>query len=82
MGKLLAGIFGLICIIVGILVDFYMSLVWGLYGGIKLAIDNWNVDNGNVAWGIVRAMLFEVWAVPGTVVALLGLFIISLLIQD
>lgn len=82
MGKLLAGIFGLICIIVGVVVDIYMSIIWGLYGGIKLAIDNWNVNSGNVAWGIIRAMLFEVWAVPGTVVALLGLIIISLLVQD
>lgn len=63
---------GISLIVVGVILGIYVSFWVMLYGGIMQAINNWDVDNSAVVWGIIRAVFFELGGLPGTLLAVIG----------
>ena len=60
-------------IIIGIILLFWIPLVWMLYGGIMQAIENWGVNNSAVVWGVIRAVLCEAGIIPGWLFIITGI---------
>jgi len=67
-----AVIFGLLLILGGIGLVFWLGIYVMLYGGIMAAVTNWGVNNSAVVWGIIRAVFFELGMIPGFIVVLVG----------
>ncbi len=68
---------GLLVFILGMVLLLYIPLVWMLYGGITQAVENWGVNNSAVVWGVIRAVLCEVGAIPGGILVVTGLVIMK-----
>ena len=75
MGKT---IFGFILVVSGDIFALYLSLYVMLYGGIMAIVDNWDVNNSAVVWGILQAWFCAVGAIPGIVMAYVGLLIMRI----
>jgi len=67
-----AVIFGLLLILGGIGLMFWLGIYVMLYGGIMAAVTNWGVCNSAVVWGIIRTIFFEMGMIPGFIVVLVG----------
>ena len=71
-------VIGCLFIAGGLFLGIWLALYVMLYGGIMQAVDNWGVDKSAVVWGIIRAVFFEMGAIPGYLLAVIGVFIFSL----
>ena len=60
------------CLVIGLGLAAYLGIYFMLYGGIMQAINNWGINTPLVVWGIIRAVFFEIGALPGIVIAYFG----------
>lgn len=60
------------CLVIGLGLAAYLSIYFMLYGGIMQAINNLGINTPLVVWGIIRAVFFEIGALPGIVIAYFG----------
>jgi len=75
--KTLACVVGCVMIVAAVALGIWLALFVMLYGGIMQAITNWGVSNSAVVWGIIRAVFFELGAIPAWLVALCGFFVLK-----
>lgn len=65
-------VFGLIFVIGGLAFAIWLGPVVMLYGGIMQAVNNLNVNNSAVVWGVIRAVCVMAGVAPGAVIAKIG----------
>ncbi len=70
-------IIGILLILAAIALGIYLCLWVMLYGGIMQAITNWGTNNSAVVWGIIRAVFFELGALPAYLLGFVGMLIIK-----
>lgn len=68
-------ILGWVVLLIAIALGYWLPLRTMLYGGIMQAIENWQVDNPAVVWGIIRAALFSFGFIPTVILAKISLHI-------
>lgn len=71
-------VIGIFMMVIGIALAVYLSLYIMLYGGIMQAVNAWGVNNSDVVWGIIRAVFFEVGAIPSAFIFLIAIEICGL----
>ncbi len=69
---------GFALILGAIVLGFYLCIVVMLYRGIMQAVENWGINNSLVVWGIIRAVFFEIGAIPSYIMIVIG----SVLMMD
>ena len=69
---------GFLLILAAIALGTYLCLWVMLYGGIMQAITNWGTNNSAVVWGIIRAVFFELGALPAYVLGFVGVCLLKL----
>lgn len=69
---------GLVLIAASVIFSIWLCLWVMLYGGIMQAVENFQVNNSAVVWGIIRAIFAGIGAIP----AYIGIFIGMLLLND
>jgi hypothetical protein len=75
--KALLAILGVLLIVGAIGLGVWLCLYVLLYGGIMQAINNWGVDTPAVVWGIIRAVFFQMGAIPAYLMGLLGMVFVG-----
>lgn len=68
-------LFGLLLCLIGVFLGAYLSLYVMLFGGIVQAINAFQCDPVNsteLAMGIIRAVFFQVGAIPGGLICFFG----------
>lgn len=68
---------GLLLIVIGIALCMWLCLWVMLYGGIMHALENWEVNNSAVAWGIIRAICCGLGVIPGYILFAVALALID-----
>jgi len=61
----------------GLALAFWLGICVMLYGGIMQTVENWQVDNSAVVWGIIRAVFFEFGLAAGFIMCVVGASVID-----
>ncbi len=68
---------GIVLIVTSIIFSIWLCFWVMLYGGIMQAVENFQVNNSAVVWGIIRAILSGAGMIPAYIGIVIGLTLIE-----
>ena len=63
---------GIFLILFAVVLGLYLAVDVLLYSGIMQSVNNWGINNSMVVWGIIRALFFEIGAIPSVLIGAIG----------
>ena len=70
-------VIGIILIVASIAFGIWLCLWVMLYGGIMQAVENFQINNSAVVWGIIRAIFSGLGAIPSYFGIAIGMILIN-----